>query len=174
MDEAAEKARYDEHQNDASDPRYRRFLSRLTAPLLEQIGAGSRGLDFGSGPGPALAQMLTEAGMRMRLYDPFYAPDPSVWDQQYDFITATKVVEHLRHPRTEFERLFAALQPGGWLGVMTRRVTTREAFTDSRYSRDPTHICFYSQPTFKWIANRWEARLELPTPDVALLQRRPS
>jgi hypothetical protein len=171
LDVAAEKARYDEHQNDPADARYRHFLARLVAPLLARLPKGAHGLDFGCGPGPALAQMFTEAGMRMRLYDPFYAPDATVWAQHYDFITTSEVAEHLYTPAQEFARLFAALKPGGWLGVMTKRVSTPAAFAKWHYIRDPTHVCFYSATTFRWIARRWQATLWLPTTDVALLQK---
>ena len=49
-----EKAYYDLHENLADDPSYRRFLSRLFTPLNARLAPNSSGLDFGSGPGPAL------------------------------------------------------------------------------------------------------------------------
>lgn len=171
LDAPAEKAVYDLHENDPTDLGYRRFLARLTNPLLARLTQGDRGLDFGCGPGPALAGMLHEAGMTMRLYDPFYEPDNTVWQRRYDFITATEVVEHLYHPAHEWDRLFAALKPGGWLGVMTKRVRNRAAFAKWHYITDPTHVCFYSEGTFRWIAERWRAELLLVGADVALLQK---
>ena len=35
VDRQNEKARYDQHRNDPSDPRYRQFLSRLANPVIE-------------------------------------------------------------------------------------------------------------------------------------------
>lgn len=171
IDATAEKARYDQHQNDPGDARYRAFLSRLADPLLARVPPDAVGLDFGSGPGPTLGPMLEEAGRRVFLYDLFYAPDPAVWTRQYDFITATEVVEHLRHPRRELDRCFAALTPGGVLAVMTKWVANHEVFTRSRYIRDPTHICFFSRATCQWIARRWGSRVEFPAVDVALFHR---
>jgi cyclopropane fatty-acyl-phospholipid synthase-like methyltransferase len=168
LDAATEQARYDQHQNDPDDPGYRRFLAKLADPLLARIAPGATGLDFGSGPGPTLGPMLREAGMRVFLYDIFYAPDPAVWTRRYDFITASEVIEHLAHPRTELDRLFSALVPGGTLAVMTRWVEARDPFVRSRYIRDPTHLCFYSPTTCRWIARHWGVALELPAPDVAL------
>lgn len=168
----AEKSEYDKHENHGDDEGYRTFLSRLAGPLLEKIPAGSLGLDFGSGPGPLLASMLREAGMRVRTYDVFYDPDASVWYQEYDFITCTEVVEHLHNPDREFKRLFAALKPGGWLGIMTKRVTDQTAFSRWHYIRDLTHVCFYSETTLRWVAEQYGASLELPAEDVALLQKR--
>ena len=132
---------------------------------------GTVGLDFGSGPGPALPQMLEAAGLRVRLYDPFYAPDPSVWNRRYGFIAASEVVEHLRDPAAEFDRLFAALELGGWLVVMTKWVTDYESFARWRYIRDRTHIVFYCPETLRWVSERWGAPVEFAAPDVALFRR---
>ena len=171
VDRATEKARYDQHQNDPSDPRYRRFLSRLTDPLLAKLTPGTVGLDFGSGPGPALPQMLEAAGLRVCLYDPFYAPDNSVWTRQYGFIAASEVVEHLREPAAEFDRLFAALEPGGWLGVMTKWVEDRDRFAGWRYIRDQTHIAFFCPETLRWVSYHWGMPVEFPAVDVALFRK---
>src|SRR6056297_3679176 len=57
--EVDERDRYDEHNNDLSDPRYRgylnTFLDTAVSPFLPR---GASVLDFGSGPTPALAQLL--------------------------------------------------------------------------------------------------------------------
>ena len=166
---AAEKARYDQHRNDPADPRYRSFLDTLATPLLTHIEPGSHGLDFGCGPGPALAAMLREAGMDVDLYDVFYVADERVWKQQYDFVTATEVFEHLHHPGREVDRLLGVIRLGGWLAVMTRWVSNIPSFDGSRYVRDPTHVCFYGRTTFEWIAARHGARVKFPARDVALL-----
>ena len=115
-DAAAERAHYDSHRNEIDDPGYRRFLARLTVPLLERLAPGSRVLDYGCGPGPALAAMLTEAGHDVCLYDPFYRPDTAVLEGPYDAITCTEVVEHFHEPMQELVRLRALLRPGGLLG----------------------------------------------------------
>ena len=167
----AEKAVYDLHQNAADDPGYRRFLGRLFVPVSQQLAAGSTGLDFGSGPGPTLALMFTEAGHTMHLYDPFYAPDPTPLQQQYDFITASEVVEHLHHPRQELERLWACLRPAGLLGIMTKRVLDQAAFSRWHYKSDPTHVCFFALETFTWLAAHWGAALRVWGDDVVILRK---
>ena len=78
---------YQLHDKDPSDAGYRKFLSKLTEPLLERLPPGASGLDFGCGPGPALAQMLEAEGMDVSLYDPYFYSSTSVLDQTYDFIT---------------------------------------------------------------------------------------
>ncbi|KAA0011121.1 class I SAM-dependent methyltransferase [Billgrantia pellis] len=167
----AEKAVYDQHQNRPDDPDYRRFLARLFEPLMDRLLPGACGLDFGAGPGPTLSLMFEEAGHPMAIYDPFYAPDRAVLDRRYDFVTATEVAEHLFLPGREFERLAALLPAGGWLGVMTKRVISEEAFARWHYILDPTHVCFFSEASFEWLAERLGMHVEFPAADVALLQK---
>jgi SAM-dependent methyltransferase len=168
---AAEKACYDQHQNSPEDADYRRFLDRLFQPLVENLQQGARGLDFGSGPGPTLSVMLEEAGFPTAIYDPFYAPDTFVWRNQYDFVTASEVVEHLHRPMTDLERLWNSLKPGGWLGIMTKRVIGPDAFAEWHYKNDPTHVVFFAEETFVWLARKWNAGLEVVAADVVLLQK---
>ena len=167
-----EKAVYDQHQNRPDDPGYRLFLSRLFDPLQSRLTPNACGLDFGAGPGPTLSLMFEEAGHPMTLFDPFYAPDAAALERRYDFITATEVVEHLFEPGRELERLVALLPQGGWLGLMTKRVTSEEAFSRWHYILDPTHVCFFSEASFEWLARRLGMRVEFPAADVALLQKR--
>lgn len=168
---ADEKACYDQHQNSPEDANYRRFLGRLFDPLVKQLSPGSRGLDFGCGPGPTLSLMLAEAAFPTAIYDPFYAPDPAVWRDRYDFVTASEVVEHLHRPMTDLQRLWSVLKPGGWLGIMTKRVLNRRAFAGWHYKNDPTHVAFFAEDTFLWLARRWSAELKIAGPDVVLLQK---
>jgi Methyltransferase domain len=167
----AERAEYDLHQNKVDDPGYRAFLSRLAQPLVERLAPGARGLDFGCGPGPALASMLGEAGLGVTLYDIFYAPDQVALSGRYDFICATEVVEHLHRPGFELARLWSLLSAGGWLGIMTKLVRDQQAFSGWHYKNDPTHVCFFSEQTWQWWARKMGARLQIIGADVILLGR---
>ena len=169
--EADEKAVYDLHENDPDDPGYRRFLSRLTAPMLECLSPGSSGLDFGCGPGPAVAGMMETAGMKVSLYDPYFYPDTSALDQRYDFVTCTEVVEHLYHPAAVFQQLDSLLLPGGLLGVMTCFQTDDSRFANWHYRRDPTHVVFYRQATLQWLADHFGWQLDVPAKDVAIFSK---
>lgn len=170
-DPATEKAEYDRHRNHPDDPGYRRFLGRLFQPLRQRLPPGSRGLDFGCGPGPTLSVMFAEAGFEMALYDPFYAPDAGALARDYDFITATEVVEHLHRPGQTLGRLWTRLRPGGCLGIMTKLAREPRAFAHWHYIRDPTHVVFFSRESFGWLAARLGATLEIIDPDVILLTR---
>ncbi len=164
-----EKAQYDLHENRPDDPDYRRFLSRLFDPLQARVRPGSRGLDFGSGLGPTLSLMFTQAGHSTAVYDPFYADDPSVLEAQYDFISATEVVEHLHRPERDLTKLWSCLKPGGTLGIMTKLVLNQAAFRNWHYKNDPTHVCFFAQARFVWLGDKWQAEVSFPAQDVILL-----
>jgi SAM-dependent methyltransferase len=166
----AERRHYETHENDPEDPRYRAFLDRLALPLADRLAPGAEGLDYGSGPGPALARMLSERGFPMALYDPLFAPDEAVLGRTYDFVTCTETAEHFSRPGEEFRRLGRLLRPGGWLGVMTEVVDEARPFADWRYARDPTHVCFYRAETLAWIARTHGWRLERPHRNVALFR----
>ncbi len=166
-----ERAHYLLHENDVDDPGYRKFLSKLTEPLLAKLAAAAQGLDYGCGPGPALAAMLGEAGHGVALYDPFFQPNTEPLSRRYDFITCTEVVEHFHRPAAEFDRLGGLLRPGGWLGVMTCFQTDDARFADWHYRRDPTHVVFYRESTFEAIAAQRGWSCEIPVKDVVLMQK---
>lgn len=169
MPPATAKAHYDCHNNDPGDLRYRAFLSRLANPLIDRLTIGAHGLDYGSGPGPTLSLMLEEAGFTTDIFDPLYSPNQACLNRSYDFITASEVAEHFDQPRTEFQRLWAILRPGGLLGIMTKRLSTPAAFINWHYKNDPTHISFYAADTFLWISKWLSASLEFVDRDVVLL-----
>lgn len=159
-----EKARYDFHEN-KDTPGYRTFL----APVLEEIArfrqkkglcpSQVKILDFGCGPTAFLERLLREQAFEAASYDPFYFPDPSLLQQEYDVITSTEVWEHLHHPRTDLTLLTQILKPSGLLAVMTSSPPGKEAFPDWPYRRDLTHVTFYSEISMKWIAGHFGLEL---------------
>jgi len=171
LSETEEKAAYNLHQNSPTDPEYRRFLSRLFLPLRDRIAPESHGLDFGSGPGPTLSIMFEEIGHTLTIYDHFFAKNPAALQQTYDFITATEVVEHLHDPEKILRQLWTLLNPGGYLGLMTKLVRDRDAFAAWHYKNDRTHVCFFSRATFEWLADQWQAELEFFGNDVMLFYK---
>lgn len=164
-------ARYCRHQNHPEDPHYRQFLSKLAGPLLKRLPPGAKGLDYGCGPGPALACMLREAGHRMSLFDLYFFPDPKPLEGHYDFITCTETVEHFHRPADEFARFDQMLRPGGWLAIMTTFQTDDDRFASWHYRRDPTHVVFYRDATLRYIARQFGWSCEIPVSDVALMQK---
>jgi len=151
----SERAQYELHENEPADPAYRQFLQRVSEPLLAHLSPGARGLDFGAGPGPALAEMLAAQGHLVALYDPFFHPDTAVLQEQYDFITCTETAEHFYQPDIEFDRLHGLLKAGGLLALMTGRLDDDARFSRWHYRHDPTHVCFYRPETMEWIRNQY-------------------
>jgi 2-polyprenyl-3-methyl-5-hydroxy-6-metoxy-1,4-benzoquinol methylase len=166
-----EQAQYDHHENNPNDSGYRKFLSRLADPLLERLTANSEGLDFGCGPGPCLSVMLEEQGHSVDLYDLYYADNKTVFEREYDFITATEVIEHLSRPMIELQRLWNLLKPGGYLGLMTKLVADAEKFANWHYKTDPTHISFFSAETFEYLGQQWGSRPVIIGADVIIFQK---
>lgn len=166
-----EHTQYRLHRNEVDDEGYRQFLSRLAEPLLECLPPGQQGLDYGCGPGPALAAMLCEAGHDVALYDPLFFPDDETLTRSYDFITCSEVVEHFHEPAEEFRKLNQRLRPGGWLAVMTTFQTDDAAFRNWHYRRDPTHVVFYRLETFEFIARQHGWQCSSPCRNVVLLRK---
>ena len=166
-----EKAEYDHHQNSPDDAGYRAFLSKLFMPMLERIPPNSRGLDFGSGPGPTLSVMFEEQGHNVTLYDPFYAPNRNVLRVEYDFVSASEVVEHLQNPDVDLDLIWSLIKPRGRLGIMTGMAQDREAFAGWRYKDDHSHIVFFSMETMEWLARKWQAGLSFVGENVSLFRK---
>ena len=167
-----EKSRYDTHQNSPEDPRYRAFLSQLFDPVKKRLSKNSKGLDFGSGPGPTLSVMFEEAGHQMTLYDRFYAFEPAVFKKSYDFITSSETVEHIQSPKSELDQIWSCLKPNGILGIMTQFVPSTIEFGSWYYKNDPTHVCFFERQTFHWLAKGWDTSPEFVAKNVVLLTKR--
>jgi len=171
LTEVEEKLRYDTHNNDPHDHRYRHFLSQLLVPLLEKIPEKSNGLDFGSGPGPTLSLMLEECGHSMDLYDKFYANNDSVFEKKYDFITATEVLEHLSEPMSEISRLIEMLYNQGNLAVMTQILTPQINFSSWYYKNDPSHIGFFTPKSLNFLANYLDVEVYFISERVIFFQK---
>lgn len=171
LSKADEKLVYDQHQNHANDLGYRSFLNKLLHPLRQKLAKGASGLDFGSGPGPTVSVMLGEQGFAVDNYDIYYANNPELLTKKYDFITCTEVIEHLYNPHDVLTQLTEMLKPNGFLGVMTKRVINKEKFKSWHYKNDPTHVCFYSNETFEYIAENWEYEPELINEDTVILKK---
>ncbi len=171
LDEEAEVERYRQHNNDPSDEGYREFLSRLMLPLIDRLTNGASGLDYGAGPGPALAIMMRESDFDVRLYDPHFHPDKAALCGAYDFITCSETADHFSRPRAEFDTFERILRPGGWLGIMTGMLDSWSEFPEWYYHRDPTHISFYSEKTMAWMAETYSGEIFSPRPNVTLFAK---
>lgn len=165
-----EKKRYLTHNNDPHDPGYIKFLSPVAELVVLKHPAHSKGLDFGCGTGSPLPGMLEAKGMRMNVFDPFFAPHFEVFDQKYDFITCTEVMEHLRNPFAETARLLQMLNPGGSLYIKTELRTPERDFAKWHYIRDMTHISFFSKKTMDWMADKLKVAVRFPADKIIVFR----
>lgn len=147
----AEKTRYIEHNNDVTDLRYQAFVTPIVDHVKRDFNPTHRGLDFGSGTGPVIAQMLKDTGFNVALYDPFFSPYPEHLNQTYDFIVCCEVMEHFHHPDKEFHTLKGCLKQGSALYMKTELWCDSILFSTWFYKTDPTHVFFYHPKTLEWI-----------------------
>ena len=171
LSSSEEKDRYKQHNNDIYDANYRLFLSKLFKPLQGKLQEGAKGLDFGCGPGPALAEMFKEKGYQVDLYDPFFFNNETVFKKAYDFITCTETIEHFFEPIKEFKRIDEMLGKESLLGVMTTFLTDETAFGQWNYRKDPTHVAVYRPETFEGLASMMDWTYEIPEKDVVLFKK---
>lgn len=171
-----EKAEYDLHDNSDLTAGYVSFLERAITPLYKKLEAmsalDSTGLDFGCGEGMALSRVAAQRGLTMQNYDLYYHPDPAVLDATYQFITMTEVLEHIARPDQLIPDLLDILSDNGLLVIMTKRVIDPDAFSKWHYKNDQTHICFYSEASFEWLAQYFNLSLHIVDSDVVMLQKR--
>ena len=139
-----EKLRYDAHQNSEADEGYQLYLDTTAAALAKLLPRNSRGLDFGCGRTTILANKLTRLGHETDSYDVFFQKDETIWKKKFDFIVLSEVIEHLREPREEMERLSGLLNPEGLIFIKTKFAPeTLTAFENWFYKRDITHVQFF-------------------------------
>jgi len=153
-----EKARYQQHENNVLDSGYQAFVAPLFMQITKKVSKTARGLDYGSGKDSAISYLLTQDGYQIRKFDPYFFVDGEALKQTYDYIVVCEVAEHFYDPKKEFEKLKALLNPGGFLFVMTSLTTPEINFVRWSYRRDSTHVCFYSEKTCTYLAQRFEFR----------------
>ena len=150
-----EHALYKNHQNTMENTGYVNMFERFLAATVDPHISEGKALDFGSGPGPVLYELLKRRGFDAAHYDPYFNPDETVFDDTYTLITSTEVFEHLSDPVMEFGRLASMLKPGGYLVVMSSlRPKEDDAFLSWWYRRDQTHIGFFTEKAFDVLCNK--------------------
>lgn len=168
---SAEEARYRLHRNSFDDPVYRAWIDQYLDVAAPYIAPGGSVLDFGSGPEPVPARMMSERGFRMCIHDPFFAPGDSWRSREWDAILVHEVAEHLSLPGEIMAMLAGLLVPGGALCIRTRfPPADRKAFDRWAYRMDSTHVGFFPERCLGLLAARLglEPAL-LESPDRAVL-----
>lgn len=154
--EEQEKKHYEFHNNDVNDLGYQKFTSPITNEILLHYQPDTLGLDFGCGKGPVITKQLVDRGYAVNLYDPYFYPDKSYQNHQYDYIFSCEVFEHLYHPHEEILHLKGLLKPKGMLFVMTHLYANQKPFESWYYRKDETHVFIYTAQTFEYIAQHYQ------------------
>jgi 2-polyprenyl-3-methyl-5-hydroxy-6-metoxy-1,4-benzoquinol methylase len=150
-----EKQHYEKHNNDVFDERYQAFVSPIVNAVLHDFYPEAKGLDFGSGTGPVIAKMLTDKDFQVQNYDLFFANEPSLLKQKYDYVSCCEVMEHFHHPHQEFELLKRLLLPNGKLYCKTEVFKNLQSFENWYYKDDFTHVFIYQLKTLEWIKSEF-------------------
>lgn len=151
LEAIAEKAHYEQHNNDVDDLGYQNFVYPVVKVVLDNFSAEEKGLDFGSGTGPVIAKLLREQNYQVENYDLYFENKPELLRQKYNYITCCEVMEHFKEPLKEFQQLQKMLKPKGKLICKTEIYKNQTPFENWYYKNDLTHIFIYQEATLHWI-----------------------
>ncbi|NKF52065.1 class I SAM-dependent methyltransferase [Shewanella sp. WXL01] len=151
-------------------------LSQFVFPLLAQITQQQpqthlTGLNFGRVLDENSIDEINAAGHTLNQYDPFFAANPEVLKQDYDFVCCYRVFEHFRSPQKEWRLLSQLVRPGGWLAISTPLLSNLNQFAKWHYKTNPTHVSFYQQATFEYMAAVSGFDLLFASKDFILMQK---
>ena len=149
-----ELKQYNHHNNTMDSPGYvEMFENFIDATFGTNIDKIKNVLEFGSGPGPVLSELLKAKNLNVDLYDKYFSPQKVYEGKRYDLITSTEVIEHIEDITEIFEFFSSHIKSGGYLALMTQFHTNdTEDFKKWWYKNDPTHICFFRPHTFEVLA----------------------
>lgn len=158
-----QKARYDQHNNSINSPGYVQYFEKLLSPLMPVLlhQRIHHGLDWGSGPQPVLRELMQRRNVKLDIYDPIYQSSEENLHSEYPLITCTEVIEHFVDPRKSFAKMDGYLSANGVFAGMTNFHHGPDHYAGWWYAKDPTHVCFFSEKTLKWLADflGWEILL---------------
>ncbi len=150
-----EKKQYNYHNNSFEDSGYVKMLENFLDYFWKETKPKTA-LDFGSGPGPVLYEIMRQRGVKTECYDKFYQTKKVYIDKRYDLITSTEVFEHLDNPKEVLKLLASHLSPNGVIAIMTLFHTNKqEDFLKWWYRRDPTHIGFFTPKSVEIMAEKY-------------------
>lgn len=148
-----EKERYDSHENSGEDSGYVSYLKTISDAMTPHLQRGSQGLDFGCGRTTVLSELLEKNDFKVDAYDLYFFPREEVWGKKYDFIVLSEVIEHLATPYETMKRLSSLLNSTGVIFVKTKLYPKNPLdFKNWFYKRDKTHVQFFSDESFSFLA----------------------
>ncbi|MCL1157516.1 class I SAM-dependent methyltransferase [Shewanella inventionis] len=166
-----ERQRYGRAQKSSKQKQLSQFVLPLLVQIAQQQTGPLKGLNFGRVLDEKSQLTIVEAGHQVNQYDPFFAADQSVLSQSYDFVCCYRVFEHFRHPIREWKLLNQLIKPNGWLAISTPLMTDKALFAKWHYKNNPTHVSFYQQATFEYLASNSDFELLFASKDLVLMQK---
>lgn len=160
LPQSEEKERYDLHNNDPRDQGYRKWLSGFAEEaVFPFIKPPARILDFGCGPEPLLASILSEKGYVVETYDKYFCDQPV--SGLFQMITMTEVLEHIADPVKSLTSLKDKLVKGGMISIKTSfRPSSDDEFFKWWYRQDSTHISFFTEKSLFFLAENLSLTIE--------------
>ncbi len=148
---------------------YKKYLEKYIQEVLryEKKVAPNNTLaklfDYGSGPYPALVQLLEEYKERglldfnthIKHWDPFFYPNGDFFEHGADIVFCLEVVEHFENPLEGFQGLAKTCAQGGLIAIQTKFApSTFDEFKTWWYKDDFTHVSFYTMTSIEECAKR--------------------
>ena len=155
-----EKKRYLLHDNSPGNKGYVRYLEEVVSIVSDELdGSNAKVLDFGAGEQAVLTGLLRHKSIRCTPYDPLFAIGSETLNEQYDGIVLCEVIEHLRGIRDQLEMIRKLTTQSASLVIRTQPYPSLDTFTDWWYTKDPTHINYFSKKSLGFVAGYLDRNL---------------
>ena len=169
-----ERLRYLKHNNTLDNNNYVKIFKELIEKyIICSKNKIRRILDFGCGSIPVFAKLLKDNGFIVDVYDKYFFPHKDYFKKKYDLITLIEIIEHLKNPLKELIHLKNLLNKKGLFIIKTLfHPENNDIFLKWWYKEDFTHISFFSQKTFKFLAKLLNMKLLIiNNKDLCVLQK---
>jgi hypothetical protein len=166
-----EKQRYSLHNNSVEDESYLNYLEQLVDLIPSLEGPV---LDFGCGPTKGLEFLLKKRNFKdeVESYDPYFF-NKDLEEKKFKTVYASECFEHFNKPFETISEIKNLMSPHSLLAIRTELYSYELGpINEWWYFKDPTHVCFYTQKTFNWIAESFDFELSyIKSPNILLSLR---
>jgi hypothetical protein len=139
----------------------KQYFTLLTNPVLKRASEGAMGLDFNCGESSKVEDIFKKNGKLVKVYDEDHKPNKIVLEDSYDFITVIHQIETYKNPREKFDQFYELLSAqGSILALWTTPLEDLSSFNSWPFIKQPHHINFFHEDTFKWIAKKYNYEIE--------------
>lgn len=141
------------HNNIIENKEYVEYMKGFIGELERIPISSPKVLDFGSGQGKVLTHILQDRGYDCYAYDPLYEIGFENLHEVFDIVILCEVVEHLRDLGKELGLIKKILSQKGYVILRTELYNDRDTFIEWWYTKDMTHINFFSMYTMGKLAD---------------------